>query len=221
MSSSTTANTFRNDSRATSIPRSFWSFWNVFIASNFPFVAAEEGRQWARRFVDVYGEAQSFLEPLSCAHKEERQSRAGGGVGDEGGDRTKEGSGFPLSRVWRRDRDRSGPTRSDGLGGWTPIFFFFWFLVYFVRVINSCYTLPILWGITGRGAEGLNSWVLWIKGDERWVPSFVNWEDRGGGDPFINSHQQHPVPWGSPNHWALSWTSSFFVGWGFCRNGVV
>ena len=45
----------------------------------------------------------------------------GGGVGDEGGDRTNDGRGFPLSRVWRRDRDRSGPTRSDGLGGRTPI----------------------------------------------------------------------------------------------------
>ena len=46
---------------------------------------------------------------------------AGGGVGDEGGDRTKEGRGLPRSRVWRRDRDRSSPTRSDGLGDRTPI----------------------------------------------------------------------------------------------------
>src|ERR1700743_2095018 len=91
------------------------------MASSFPFVAAEEGRQQARCFVDVYGEARSFLEPRSCAHKEVRRSRAGGGVGDEGGDRTNEGRGFPLSRVWRRDRERSGPTRSDGLGGRTPI----------------------------------------------------------------------------------------------------
>ena len=44
-----------------------------------------------------------------------------GGVGDEGGDRTNEGRGFPLLRVWRRDRDQSGPTRSDGLRGRTPI----------------------------------------------------------------------------------------------------
>src|SRR6202000_98935 len=91
------------------------------MASNSPFVAAEEGRQRARRFIDVYGEARSFLEPQSCARKELRWSRAGGGVRDEGGDRTNEGRGFPLSRVWRRDRDRSGPTRSDGLGGRTPI----------------------------------------------------------------------------------------------------
>src|ERR1700743_707482 len=91
------------------------------MASSFPFIAAEEGRQQARRFVDVYGEARSFLEPRSCARKEVRRSRASGGVGDEGGDRTNEGSGFPLSRVWRRDRDRSGPTRSDGLGGRIPI----------------------------------------------------------------------------------------------------
>src|ERR1700743_1451509 len=91
------------------------------MASSFPLVAAEEGRQRARRFVDVYREARSFWEPRSCARKEERQSRAGGRVGDEGGDRTNEGRGFPLSRVWRRDRDRSGPTRSDGLGGRTPI----------------------------------------------------------------------------------------------------
>ena len=121
MSSSTAANTFRNDSRATSIPRSFWSFWNVFIASNFPFVTAEEGRQRARHFVDVYREAQSFLEPLSCTRKEERRSRASGGVGDEGGDRTNEGRGFPLSRVWRRDRECNGSTRSDRLGDRTPI----------------------------------------------------------------------------------------------------
>src|ERR1700743_3384568 len=91
------------------------------MASRFPFVAAEEGRQRARRFVDVYGEARSFLEPRSCARKEGRQSRAGGGVGDEGGDRTNEGRGFPLSRVWQRDRDWSGLTISDGLGGQTPI----------------------------------------------------------------------------------------------------
>src|ERR1700743_554051 len=91
------------------------------MASSFPLVAAEEGRQRARRFVDVYGEARSFLEPRSCARKEVRRSRAGGGVRDEGGDRTNEGRGFPLSRVWRRDRDRSGPTRLDGLGGQTPI----------------------------------------------------------------------------------------------------
>ena len=32
----------------------------------------------------------------------------GGRVGDEGGDRTKEGRGFPLSRVWWRDRDQMG-----------------------------------------------------------------------------------------------------------------
>src|ERR1700743_2599491 len=91
------------------------------MASSFPFVPTKEGRQRARRFVDVYGEARSFLEPRSCARKEEWRSRAGGGIGDEGGDRTNEGRGFPLSRVWRRDRDRSGPTRSDGLGGRTPI----------------------------------------------------------------------------------------------------
>src|ERR1700743_3712485 len=91
------------------------------MASSFPFVAAEERSNQARRFVDVYGEARSFLEPRSCARKEERRSRAGGGVGDEGGDRTKQGRGFPWSRVWRRDRERSGPTRSDGLGGRTPI----------------------------------------------------------------------------------------------------
>src|ERR1700743_1699544 len=91
------------------------------MASSFPFVAAEEGRQRARRFVDVYGEAQSFLEPRSFARKEVRRSQTGGGVGDEGGDRTNEGRGFPLSRVWRRDRDRSGPTRSDGLGDRIPI----------------------------------------------------------------------------------------------------
>ena len=107
MSSSTAAKTFRNDSRATSMPRSFWSFWNVFITSSFPFVAAEEGWQRARRFVDEYGEARPFLEPLSCAREEVWRSRASGGVGDEGGDRTKEGRGFPLSRVWRRDRDRT------------------------------------------------------------------------------------------------------------------
>src|SRR6202000_1480596 len=91
------------------------------MASSFPLVAAEEGRQRARRFVDVYREARSFLEPRSCARKEVRRSQAGGGVGDEGGDKTNEGRGFPLSRVWRRDRDRSGPTRSDGLGDRTPI----------------------------------------------------------------------------------------------------
>ena len=121
MSSSTAAKTFRNDSRATSMPRSFWSFWNVFITSNFPFVAAKEGRQRARHFVDVYGEARSFLEPLSCARKEVWRRRAGWGVRDEGGNRTKEGRGLPLLRVWRRNRDRSGPTRSDGLGDRTPI----------------------------------------------------------------------------------------------------
>ena len=61
------------------------------------------------------------MEPLSGTRKEVRRIRAGGGVGDEGGDRTKEGRGFPLSRVWRRDRDQSGPTRSDGLGSRTPV----------------------------------------------------------------------------------------------------
>ena len=31
------------------------------------------------------------------------------------------GGGLPLSRVWWRDRDWSGLTRSDGLRGQTPI----------------------------------------------------------------------------------------------------
>ena len=38
---------------------------------------------------------QCFLESLPCSHKEEWRSQARGGIGDEGGDRTKEGSG-PL-----------------------------------------------------------------------------------------------------------------------------
>ena len=31
------------------------------------------------------------------------------------------GGSFPLSRVWWRDREQGGPTRTDGLGGQTPI----------------------------------------------------------------------------------------------------
>ena len=69
----------------------------------------------------VNGEAWSFLEPLPYSCKEVWQSSARGGVGDEGGDRTKEGRGFPLLRVWWRDRNQSGLTRSDGLRGQTPI----------------------------------------------------------------------------------------------------
>ena len=51
----------------------------------------------------------------------QRRTVAGGRVRDEGGDETKEGRGFPLFRVWQMDRDWSSPTRSDGLGGQTPI----------------------------------------------------------------------------------------------------
>ena len=69
----------------------------------------------------MYTERPNLSWNLSCARKEEWRSRAGGGVGDEGGDRTNDGRGLPLSRVWRKDRDRSGPTRLDGLGDRTPI----------------------------------------------------------------------------------------------------
>ena len=61
------------------------------------------------------------MESPPCAFKEEQRSRAGGRVGDEGGDRTNEGRGLPLSRVWWRDREHNGLTRLDGLGGRTPI----------------------------------------------------------------------------------------------------
>ena len=48
-------------------------------------------------------------------------NRSRPGPPDIHGDRAKDGRGLPLSRVWRRDRDRSGPTRSDGLGDRIPI----------------------------------------------------------------------------------------------------
>ena len=72
-------------------------------------------------FINEYGLAWCFLEPLSCTHKEEQWSQARGGVRDEGRDRTNEVRGLPLLRVWQRDRDWSRPTRSVGLGAWTPI----------------------------------------------------------------------------------------------------
>ena len=58
--------TFWNASKATPMPRSFWSLWNVFITSNFPFVAAEEGQHWAQHFL-MYMESLADVWSLSLA----------------------------------------------------------------------------------------------------------------------------------------------------------
>ena len=83
-------------------------------------------------------------------------------MGDEGGDRTKEGRGFPLSRVWQRDRDWSGLTRLDGLGGQTPI------IGHSIRPLTQR-----AGGVVEVNKDGLS-------GD----PMFNNKVTEGSGDPF-------------------------------------
>ena len=78
----------------------------------------QKGQHCWQYFVNEYGMAQCFLKLLPGSCKEEQQSQAAGGVRDEGGDGTNDGSGVPLARVWQRDRDWRGLTRLDGLGEW-------------------------------------------------------------------------------------------------------
>ena len=84
-------------------------------------------------FVNVYRAAQHFLESLSCSCKEVQQSWTRGGVGDEGGDRTKEGRGLPWLRVWGRDRDWSSLVRKLDLSHlcFSLNFYFLMFLLQF------------------------------------------------------------------------------------------
>ena len=166
------------------------------IASSFPFVSAKEGQHWACRFVDEYIEAQCFLESLPCSHKEVWWCWAGGEIRDEGGDRTKEGSGLPWLRVWWRDMDWSGSTNSLELGGW-------------MAIIGHCVCL--LTGRTGGIVEvdkdglGRNPMFNYEVTEVReatcskatsWklIPSIVeetpfNWEDTKGWSPQISLTQ--------------------------------